>query len=113
MPLSDDIRDKAVELLAGEIDLGEFEDWFVGASWDVHRDPDAAAAAPLAYHIELLLSELSGGYRTEDELRTSLALMLQRDWATFTILDAATPYSARSKTQVFSGARTRLVKELV
>jgi hypothetical protein len=113
MPLSHDIRDRTAELLAEEIALRDYEDWLVEASWNVHRDPDAAAAAPLAYEIELLLSETSGGYRSEEELRAALAQILQREWATFTILDPAIPHSARSKSQTFSGARTPRVEELV
>jgi hypothetical protein len=113
MPLSHDIRDKAADLLAGEIDLREFEDWLIAASWNVHRDADAADAAPLAYHVELLFSELSGGYRNPEDLRAALAEMLQHEWATFTIIDLAVPLAARSKTQVFSGARTPRVTELV
>ena len=86
MPLSDDIRDKAADLLAYKVDLDEFEDWLVRESWNVHRDPDAAAAAPLAYKIELLLSELSGGYRDEYQFMSSLVRLLQEEWASFEVV---------------------------
>lgn len=103
MPLSDDIWEKAAELLAFEVDLGEFEDWIASETWNVHLDPDADAAAPLAYKIELLLSELSGGYRSEDEFRASLARLLEDRWA-----ESAVSVSEPSSL-VFSGAGTELV----
>jgi hypothetical protein len=100
MPLSHDIRDETAKLLAFEIDLRDFEDWLVEATWNVHQDEDAAAAAPLAYKIELLLSELSGGYRTEEEVRAGLARLLQDDWAEFAV------FPSEAKVLVFSGAGT-------
>lgn len=106
MALSDDIREKVAELLVYTLELPEFEDWIASETWNVHRDPDAEVAAPLAYGIELLLSELSGGYRTEDELRHSLARLLQGRWASFVVI----PPNEGPSPLVFSGAGTESVK---
>ena len=61
--------------LAGWIDertsLAEFEDWFVPATWDIHKSDDAEAEN-LTNEIELSLSEYSGGYSSEEQLRMSL-----------------------------------------
>ncbi len=54
------IRDHIVALLTDQITLFEFQDWLVGATWDVeqHADPDATY---LAYSSKLALAELSRG----------------------------------------------------
>lgn len=58
--LSTSIRDQIVALLADQTSLLEFQDWLVGATWDIeqHADPEAA---DLAYSSKLALAELSRG----------------------------------------------------
>lgn len=58
--LSSSIRDQITALLDDQISLFDFQDWLVGATWDVeqHADPDAA---DLAYSSKLALAELSRG----------------------------------------------------
>ena len=58
--LTSSIRDQILALLSDQISLLEFQDWLVGATWDVeqHADPDAA---DLAYGSKLALAELSRG----------------------------------------------------
>lgn len=104
MALSDDIRRKVVELLASKVSLSDFEDWIAAETWNVHRDDDADAAAPLAYKIELLLSELSGGYRTEADVRGSFVRLLEDRWADSSVLEAVLTQ------QVVSGADTAHAK---
>ncbi len=59
-PLKSAIRDQITALLIDEISLFEFQDWLVGATWDVeqHGDPDAT---DLTYSSKLALAELSRG----------------------------------------------------
>ncbi|MBA2597221.1 MAG: hypothetical protein H0V00_11425 [Chloroflexia bacterium] len=59
-PLTSSIRDQITALLADEISLLEFQDWLVGATWDIerHADPDVA---DLTYSSKLALAELSRG----------------------------------------------------
>ncbi|SRR6266498_325247 len=103
MPLSDDIRLHAVQLLSREADLPEFEDWLVASTWNVHRDPDPDAA-PLAYKIDLLLSELSGGYRDEEDVRASIARLLQDHWGDVAIIEPTTVLASGAGTELV-GAR--------
>ena len=54
------LRDQIIALLADDVSLLEFQDWLVGATWDVeqHADPEAA---DLTYGAKLALAELSRG----------------------------------------------------
>lgn len=58
--LTTSIRDQIVALLTDQISQFEFQDWLVGATWNIeqHADPDAA---DLAYSSKLALAELSRG----------------------------------------------------
>lgn len=58
--LTSAIRDHIAALLTDQISLFEFQDWLVGATWDIeqHADPDAT---DLAYSSKLALAELSRG----------------------------------------------------
>lgn len=117
MPLVDDIRQKAIELLDRELLLGEFEDWFVAVSWDVHRGPDADAA-PTVYEVERLLAEVSDGHRDEEDFRAALGRLLNiESWqttvpvfVTFKIGTGATGSNVRIQS---SGAGTRRAREHV
>jgi hypothetical protein len=65
------IRDRIIALLAGEISLPEFQDWLVGAKWDVEEigDPEAI---DLSYDVKLALAELSRGDISLTEFRERL-----------------------------------------
>ncbi|MGH2616902.1 MAG: hypothetical protein ACRDJC_16845 [Thermomicrobiales bacterium] len=65
------IRDQIIALLTDEISLAEFQDWLVGATWDVeqHADPDAA---DLTYSSKLALAELSRGDIDQTAFREGL-----------------------------------------
>ena len=66
-----EIRDWLARYVAREISLQDFEDWFVPATWDVHRGNDSVAVA-LVGEIKLRLAEFSGGGWKEEELRELL-----------------------------------------
>jgi hypothetical protein len=71
-----EIRERLASYLVDEISLGEFEDWFVAASWDViHRE--SRIAIELVYDIELLLAEYSNGCWNEDELKGHFIPLVQ------------------------------------
>ena len=69
-----DIREKLASYLVGEISLGEFEDWFVPASWNVAQSNNSNAVN-LVYEIELWLAEYSDGHWNEQELKNYLKLL--------------------------------------
>lgn len=77
MPNVYQIREKLSDWINGKISLAEFEDWFVPATWNVHRSGDEAAEN-LVDEIELNLSEYSGGYLSREQLvvamRSALAV---------------------------------------
>ena len=55
----------------GEITLGQFKDWFVPATWNVHQSGNPLAP-DLAYEVDALLAELSDGALTERRLKQRL-----------------------------------------
>lgn len=57
--------------LDGEIQLHEFEDWFVPALWDIDECTEEGARE-LAGRIHILIAEFSRGDRTADSLREEL-----------------------------------------
>jgi hypothetical protein len=69
-----EIRAQLCDLLAGKHSLDEFEDWFVPATWDIHKSKDVEAEA-LTDEIELRLSEHSDGYLTSDDLMRELGAL--------------------------------------
>ncbi|MGH2557645.1 MAG: hypothetical protein ACRDJH_01165 [Thermomicrobiales bacterium] len=74
------IRERLAEYLDGERQLDDFKDWLVGATWNVEQSKEPAAV-DLTYEIKLLLAEHSGGYLTENELRTEFALVAKLNQA--------------------------------
>ena len=72
LALSASIRDQITALLADRISLLAFQDWLVGATWDVeqHADPQAAE---LAYGAKLALADLSRDDITQSEFRDRMS----------------------------------------
>ena len=66
--LTSSIRDQTTALLTDQVSLPEFQDWLVGAAWDIeqHDDPEAA---DVAYSATLALAELSRGDISQSESR--------------------------------------------
>ena len=76
--LRDDIYHKLSAYLDGRIDLAEFHNWFIPATWDIDTEPDYVKNC--AHRIQLLLAEFSNGDRSEQELRARLQeLRLPKD----------------------------------
>jgi hypothetical protein len=69
-----EIRSRLSEWLVGTTTLREFEDWFVPATWNMHRSGDKAAE-DLVEDIEIILSEYSDGYLSRDEVRERLSTL--------------------------------------
>ncbi len=65
------IRQQLADYLAGNIALGQFEDWFFAETWNID-EADDQALANLVYDIKLRLAEFSHGDWTEAELRSML-----------------------------------------
>jgi hypothetical protein len=65
------IRERLLAYLTRSSSLNEFEDWLVAASWNMHRDSDAAAQS-LVGAIELRLAEYSNDHLDDDALEREL-----------------------------------------
>jgi hypothetical protein len=81
------VRERLAQLLDGQFDLAEFEDWLVQASWNMHRDSDPSAQ-DLVSSIELALAEYSSGHVSSAELRSALASLLDKVFVTLRITAA-------------------------
>ena len=97
------IRENLAKWINGKSSLAQFEDWFVPATWDIHRSGDQAAEN-LVDEIELSLSEYSGGYLSHQELVDAMRSILASVSPIYVI--KRQPYSttavvARSVAQVF------------
>jgi hypothetical protein len=71
MPNAAEIHSHLADWLQGKISLSQFEDWFVPATWDIHKANDPEAES-LVDEIELRLSEYSGRYLALERLREEL-----------------------------------------
>jgi hypothetical protein len=74
MVIAPEIRSRLADWLAGRQSLDEFEDWFVAATWDVHKSGDSEAEA-LTDEIELRLSEYTDGVLSPEDLRRELSAL--------------------------------------
>ena|SRR5690348_4145590 len=67
------LREQLIRLLSGDISLDDFDNWFAGESWNIHKSSDLMAQR-LAYAVELRLAEYDDGHLSEpvllDELRS-------------------------------------------
>lgn len=66
-----EIQERLISHLTGDLTLLEFQDWLVGATWDVEGQNDPKATE-LTYEIKLALAEHSRGDINEIELRDRL-----------------------------------------
>ena len=78
MVSSSQIREQLAMFLDGRIDLDAFEDWFVQNTWNVHSSGSRSSEA-LTFAIEESLSEYSSHHLTEQELRSELQSLLQKE----------------------------------
>jgi hypothetical protein len=65
------LRDHVIAFLAGEIALPDFQDWLVGATWDVEEQGDPRAV-DMTYEIKLALAEHARGDISVGEFRERL-----------------------------------------
>ena len=70
-----ELRNRIAQVIVGNVSLDDFEDWFVGASWNVHAQADPRLAQ-LVGAVELHLAEYSSGHRDERQLRSGLKRLL-------------------------------------
>jgi hypothetical protein len=63
-----EIREKLASLLSHQISLDDFEQWFAGYSWNIHKTGDIEAQK-FAYAIEHQLSQFDDDC---EDLRTAL-----------------------------------------
>ena len=71
-----DIRNQIASYLSNEIDLDQFEDWFVQNTWNVQKWGDPYLQ-DLVFAVESELSEYSGSNLSEASLRNRLMPMVQ------------------------------------
>lgn len=76
--LVSDIRSKVASVVAGDLTIRQFEDWFVPATWDVERSADQDAIR-LAHQVLHQVSEYEGGLWNDDEFLRQLRDLLQQD----------------------------------
>lgn len=69
------VNQKISALLRDEISLGDFENWFLPAAWNMFNDSSQAAIS-LASSIHLLLDEYDDHVLSEADFRHSLLALL-------------------------------------
>ena len=65
-----EIQRRLLQYLSGEIELDQFEDWFVPVLWDI--DEYDECAREMAGRVHNLISEFSHGDRSLESLREEL-----------------------------------------
>lgn len=70
------IRQRLAEYLLGITSLQQFEDWFVPATWDIHKSNDPEVEV-LTDEIESNLSEYTGGQLSQQDLQKALSDLAQ------------------------------------
>jgi hypothetical protein len=93
MPNAHQIRERLADWINGKTSLIEFEDWFIPATWNIHQSGDKDAEN-MVDEIELNLSEYSGGYISQIELRDAMRSLLA-DTSTTLVIKWARPDSFR------------------
>lgn len=87
-----------VRLLAGEVSLQQFEEWFVPQTWNMHLDSDLDAQR-LASAIELRLAEFSNEHMTEKELLRELRHLAENYSLRVSLGGQAASYTTASNSQ--------------
>jgi len=73
-----EIRSRLGRYLSGKSSLLQFRKWFDVETWGLAAEPDSPVRR-LAGEIELRIAEFTNGHRTEDDLRTLLQTLLERE----------------------------------
>lgn len=71
------IKKHLESLLKGNFSLTEFEDWFVGTTWDLLEQPENDLTA-FVNSINLYLAEYSNGHRSEEETKELLGALYDK-----------------------------------
>jgi hypothetical protein len=71
-----EIADRLSRYVAGQIELSEFHNWIIPATWDIDAEPEQVKS--VVHRVQLLLAEFSNGDRTEEDLRSCLWGVLNR-----------------------------------
>ena len=72
-----EVREKLIDLLQHKIPLGEFEQWLVGESWNMHQD-STQDTQDLVSSIELLLAERSSGELSDEDFYHELRSLVDQ-----------------------------------
>lgn len=75
--LASEIRRNVARVVAGDLTIRQFEDWFVPATWDVERTADQEAIR-LAHQVLHRVAEYDGGLWDDDEFLTRLRDFMQQ-----------------------------------
>jgi len=99
-PLEFEIRDRLSALLADEISLHDFEDWFFPKTWDVDKldEPDLL---DLVYQIKLDWAEFTDGHWSLEQLRNMLHSLVERYTVTFSPIEPRLVTGTTSKNLQF------------
>jgi hypothetical protein len=73
-----DIRTQLGRYLSGKSSLRQFRKWFDVETWGLAAESDSPARQ-IAGEIELRIAEFTNGHLSEDDLRTLLQALLQRE----------------------------------
>lgn len=68
------MRSRLASYLEGKNSLGEFQEWFIPAAWNIESDNDAEL---IAGEIELRLAEYTSGHLSDSELRAELLALVE------------------------------------
>ena len=71
-----EIREWLERYVDDRISLGEFEDWFLPATWDMSQAN--SLAREMAAETRLYLAEVDRGDRSQDQLRSALSELIAR-----------------------------------
>ena len=77
-PTLQDVQRYLCDYLTRKISLSQFRDWFDVETWELDVEPETPRGQVVG-EIELRLAEFTNGHRTEDDLRSILQPLLQRE----------------------------------
>jgi hypothetical protein len=72
------LRDQITALLAGETPLPDFQDWLIGATWNVEEQNDPRAI-DMTYEIKLAMAEHARGDISLEEFHERLQHIVESD----------------------------------
>jgi hypothetical protein len=73
-----DVRGHLTGLVAGEIELDAFVNWFSRSLWDIEQRADDDDYE-MALTVENIIAEYTGGHITDEQLRAALRSLTEPD----------------------------------